>query len=156
VNVTATLIGQIIVFAVLVWFVKAFLWGPLLNMMEARKKRIADGLAAAERGQKEQEEAEQQAKKRLDEAKQQASDIINQAQRRAGEIVEEAKNDAREEGERIKAAAQSDIDQEINRARESLRKQVAAIAIAGAEQVLKREIDAKAHSRVLDDLAAQI
>jgi F-type H+-transporting ATPase subunit b len=156
VNVTATLIGQIIAFAVLVWFVKAFLWEPMLNMMEERKRRIADGLAAAERGQREREEADQQVKKRLDEAKQQASDIIHQAQRRAAEMIEEAKSEAREEGERIKAAAQSDIDQEINRAKENLRKQVATIAIAGAEQVLKKEIDAKAHSAALDDLAAQI
>ncbi|MGH8502991.1 MAG: F0F1 ATP synthase subunit B [Gammaproteobacteria bacterium] len=155
-NVTATLIGQIIVFAVLVWFVKAVLWGPMLQMMEARKKRIADGLAAAERGQQEQQQAELQFKQRLDEAKQKATELINQAQRRAGEIVEEAKSDARDEGERIKAAAQSDIEQEINRAREGLRKQVAAIAIAGAEQVLKKEIDPKAHSAVLDDLAAQL
>lgn len=155
-NVTATLIGQIIAFAVLVWFVKAFLWEPMLNMMEERKRRIADGLAAAERGQREREEADQQVKKRLDEAKQQASDIIHQAQRRAAEMIEEAKSEAREEGERIKAAAQSDIDQEINRAKENLRKQVATIAIAGAEQVLKKEIDAKAHSAALDDLAAQI
>ena len=123
-NVTATLIGQVIAFAVLVWFVKAFLWEPMLNMMEERKRRIADGLAAAERGQREKEKADQQVKKRLDEAKQ--------------------------------VAAQSDIDQEINRAKESLRKQVAAIAIAGAEQVLKKEIDAKAHSTALDDLAAHI
>jgi F-type H+-transporting ATPase subunit b len=156
VNVTATLIGQIIVFAVLVWFVKKVLWGPMLNMMEERKKRIADGLAAAERGEQEKEEAEQRVKEQLDEAKQHASEIINQAQRRAGEVVEEAKTEAREEGERVKAAAQSDIEQEINRAREGLRKQVAAIAIAGAEQVLKKEIDPKAHSKVLDDLAAQI
>jgi F-type H+-transporting ATPase subunit b len=156
VYVTSTLIGQIITFVVLVWFVKKVLWGPMLKMMEDRKQRIADGLAAAERGQKEKEESEQEAKERLDEVKQQASDIITQAQRRAGEIIEEAKSDAREEGERLKAAAQSDIEQEINRARESLRKQVAAIAIAGAEQVLKREIDAKAHDAVLDDLAARI
>jgi F-type H+-transporting ATPase subunit b len=156
VNVTATLIGQVIAFVVLVWFVKAFLWEPMLNMMEERKRRIADGLAAAERGQLEKEEADQQVKKRLDEAKQQASDIIHQAQRRAAEMIEEAKSEAREEGERIKAAAQSDIDQEINRAKESLRKQVAAIAIAGAEQVLQKEVDAKAHSAALDDLAAQI
>ncbi len=155
-NVTATLIGQIIVFGVLVWFVKAVLWGPMLNMMEERKKRIADGLAAAERGQKEQEEAEQKVKQRLDEAKQRASEIINQAQRRANELVEEAKTDAHEEGERIKSAAQSDIEQEINRAREGLRMQVGAIAIAGAEQILKREIDAKAHTTVLNELAAQL
>jgi F-type H+-transporting ATPase subunit b len=156
VNVTATLIGQLIVFAVLVWFVKAVLWGPMLSMMEERKKRIADGLAAAERGQKEQEEAEQQIKEQLEETKQRASEIINQAQRRANEIVEEAKTDAREEGERIKAAAHVDIEQEINRAREGLRKQVAVIAIVGAEQILKREIDAKAHGAVLEDLAAQL
>ncbi|HKH21658.1 MAG TPA: F0F1 ATP synthase subunit B, partial [Gammaproteobacteria bacterium] len=131
-NVTATLIGQIIVFAVLVWFVKKVLWGPMLNMMEERKKRIADGLAAAERGEQEKEEAEQRVKEQLDKAKQHASEIINQAQRRAGEVVDEAKTEAHEEGERIKAAAQSDIEQEINRAREGLRKQVAAIAIAGA------------------------
>ncbi len=155
-NVTATLFGQIIAFVVLVWFIKAFLWEPMLNMMEERKRRIADGLSAAERGQREKEEADQQVKKRLDEAKQQASDIIHQAQRRAAEMIEEAKSEAREEGERIKAAAQSDIDQEINRAKENLRRQVAAIAIAGAEQVLKKEIDTKAHSAVLDDLAAQI
>lgn len=155
-NITATLIGQIIVFAVLVWFVKKVLWGPMLNMMEERRKRIADGLAAAERGEQEKEEADQQVKERLDEAKQKASEIISQAQRRANEMVEEAKSEAREEGSRIKTAAQSDIDQEINRAREDLRKQVAAIAIAGAEQVLKKEIDAKAHSAVLDDLAAQL
>jgi F-type H+-transporting ATPase subunit b len=156
VNVTATLIGQVIVFGILVWFVKRVLWGPMLNMMQERKKQIADGLAAAERGQQEKEEAEEHAKKRLDEVKQQASEIVNQAQRRAGEIVEEAKSDARDEGERIKASAQSDIEQEINRARESLRQQVGSIAIAGAEQVLKKEIDPKVHSSVLDDLAAQI
>jgi F-type H+-transporting ATPase subunit b len=156
VNVTATLIGQIIAFVLLVWFIKAFLWEPMLNMMEERKRRIADGLSAAERGQREKEEADQQVKKRLDEAKQQASDIIHQAQRRAAEMIEEAKSEAREEGERIKAAAQSDIDQEINRAKENLRKQVAALAIAGAEQVLKKEIDARVHGAALDDLAAQI
>jgi F-type H+-transporting ATPase subunit b len=156
VNVTATLIGQVLVFALLIWFIKTVLWGPMVRMMEARKKRIADGLAAAERGQKEQEEAERRVKQQLDEAKQRASEIIGQAQRRANEIVEEAKTDAREEGERIKSAAQSDIDQEINRAREGLRKQVASIAIAGAEQILKREIDGKAHSAVLNDLAAQL
>lgn len=155
-NVTATLFGQILVFALLIWFIKAFLWEPMRNVMENRKKRIADGLAAAERGQKEQEEAEQQVRQQLNAAKQQASEIISQAQRRASEIVEEAKREAREEGERIKAAAQSDIEQEINRAREGLRKQVAMISIAAAEQVLKKEIDAKAHSAVLDDLAAQI
>jgi len=156
VNITATLIGQILTFAVLVWFVKAVLWGPMIRMLEDRKKRIADGLAAAERGKHEQELAEERATEVIHEAKQQASDIIAQAQRRSNEIVEEAKEAAREEGERIKAAAHAEAEQEINRAKEDLRKQVGAIALAGAEKILKREVDAKAHNEVLDDLASQI
>lgn len=155
-NVTATLFGQILAFAAMIWFIRAFLWDPMLNMMENRRKRIADGLADAEKGRREREEADQYFQQRKDEARQEASDLINQAQRRASEIVDQAKNNAREEGERIKAAAQDDIDQEINRAREALRRQVGAIAVAGAEKVLGREIDAKAHSAVLDDLVAQI
>ena len=155
-NVTATLIGQILTFAVLVWFIKAVMWEPMLNMMEDRKKRIADGLAAAEQGEKSKEEAEVHAQDKLKEAKEKATDIVNQAQKRAGEIVEEAKKNATVEGDRIKEMAQSDIDQEINSAREQLRKQVSAIAIQGAEQILKREIDSSAHSRILDDLATQI
>lgn len=155
-NITATLIGQILTFAVLVWFVKAVLWGPMIRMLEDRKKRIADGLAAAERGKHEQELAEERATEVIHEAKQQASDIIAQAQRRSNEIVEEAKEAAREEGERIKAAAHAEAEQEINRAKEDLRKQVGAIALAGAEKILKREVDAKAHNEVLDDLASQI
>ncbi len=155
-NVTATLIGQILTFAVLVWFVKAVLWEPMLNMMEDRKKRIADGLAAAERGERSKEEAEVHAQEKLHEAKGKASEIINLAQRRAGEIVEEAKKTAVVEGERIKEMAQADIDQEINSAREHLRKQVSAIAIQGAEQILRREIDSSAHAQILDELATQI
>ena len=155
-NVTATLIGQILTFVVLIWFVKLVLWGPMLRMLEDRKKRIADGLEAAERGQHEKELAEKRAKERLQEAKQEAAEIINQAQRRAGEIIDEAKVSAAAEGERIKASAQGEIEQEVNRAKEQLRKHVAAIALAGAERVLEREIDTKAHTTVLDELAAQI
>ena len=155
-NITATLIGQMLTFAVLIWFVKAVLWEPMLNMLEDRKQRIADGLAAAERGQHEQELAEVRAKGALREAKQQAAEVLVKAERRAGEIVDEAKETAREEGDRIKIAAQAEIDQEVNRARETLRKEVSKVALQGAEKILGKEIDAAAHSKVLDDLVAQI
>lgn len=155
-NVTATLFGQMITLFVLVWFVKRYLWGPMTTMMEDRKKRIADGLAAAERGVHEQEIAEQRAKERLKEAKAQAAEILAQAQKRGGEIVEEAKGSARTEAERIKTAAQAEIEQEIVRAKEHLREQVVAIAVAGAEKILKSEVDASAHNKVFDELVAQI
>lgn len=155
-NVTATLIAQIATFAVLVWFINAFLWGPMTKMMEDRRKRIADGLAAAERGKHEQELAEQRAKEVIHEAKQQAADILAQAQKRANEIVEEAKANARNEGDRLLAAANAEIEQEVYRAKEQLRGQVVSIAVAGAAKVLSREIDAKAHDALLKDLVAQI
>ena len=155
-NFNATLIGQLITFAVFVWFVMKYVWPPLINALNERKAKIADGLAAAERGKHEQELAKKRATEQLHEAKQQAAEIIAQAQKRANEIVDEAKNSARTEGERIKEAAKAEIDQEINRAKEALRAQVSGIALAGAEKVLKKEIDAKAHSQVLDELVAQI
>lgn len=155
-NITATLFVQIITFAIFVWFVMRFVWKPLTGVMEERNKRIADGLAAAERGQHEHELAEQRAAEILQEAKQQAAEILSQAQKRGNEIVEEAKNGARGEGERLIAAAKAEIDQEVSRAKEQLRTQVAALAVAGAEKVLQREVDEKAHSAVLNELAAQI
>ncbi|MCG6867740.1 MAG: F0F1 ATP synthase subunit B [Gammaproteobacteria bacterium] len=155
-NITATLIGQILTFAVLVWFIKGVLWEPMIKVLEDRKRKIADGLEAAERGQHSQELAEQRAKERLLEAKKQGAEIINQAQKRAGEIVDEAKVAAREEAERIKQGAQADIVQETNRAREQLRQQVSKIAVQGAERLLEREVDEKANAKLLDELAAQI
>jgi len=155
-NINATLIGQSIFFFAFIWFVMKYVWPPLINALEERKKKIADGLAAAERGKHEKELAEQRAKEELAEAKKQAADIIAQAQKRSNEIVDEAKDAAKEEGERIKAAAHSEIDLEVNRAKEQLRVQVAAIAVSGAEKILKTEIDAKKHESVLDELAAQI
>jgi F-type H+-transporting ATPase subunit b len=156
VNFTATLIAQIITFGVLVWFVQRFLWGPLTNMMDERKKRIADGLAQAERGKHEQELAEQRAKEFIKEAKVQAAEVIAQAQKRAGEVFEEAKADARAEGERLLAAAQAEIERERNQAREKLREQVAVLALAGAEKILQREINADAHKDIVHSLAQQI
>jgi len=155
-NFNATLIGQMITFAVFVWFCLKYVWPPLMTALEARKARIADGLAAAERGQKDLELAQSKVSSQLKDAKQQAQDIINQAHKRANEMVDEAKEAAREEAEKIKAAAASDIDQQINSAREQLRKEVSAIALAGAEQILGKEVDAAAHGKVLDELMAQI
>jgi len=156
VNITVTLLAQMIAFALLIWFVNKVMWGPLSGIMEARQKRIADGLAAAEKGKHEEELAKKKAVEVLKEAKNQAADIVAQGQKRASEIVEEAKETARTEGERIVTSANADIEREINQAREALRVQVASIAVAGAEKVLKREIDAKSHDALLNDLAAEI
>jgi F-type H+-transporting ATPase subunit b len=155
-NFNATLIGQMITFVVFVWFCMKYIWPPLVNALEERNKRISDGLAAAERGQKDLEEAKAKVSDSLNDAKSQAQEIINQAQKRANEIVDDAKDTAREEADKIKAAASADIDQQVTAAREQLRKEVSSIALAGAQQILKREIDAKAHAEVLDDLVAQI
>ena len=155
-NVTATLIGQMIVFSILVWFVKSVLWEPMLKVLEDRKSRIADGLAAAEKGKHEEELARQKALGELKKAKTEAAEIVAQAQKRAAEIVDESKTAAVEEAGRVKIAAQADIEQEVSRARETLRAQVSALAVAGAEKILGKEIDAKAHAKALDELAAQI
>jgi F-type H+-transporting ATPase subunit b len=155
-NVTATLIGQMVAFGILVWFVNRFLWGPLTNLMEERKKRVADGLAAAERGKHEQELAEKRAKEILSKAKEKAAEIIAQAQKRADVIIEEAKESARTEGERLKVAANAEIQQEMNRAREDLRAQVVSIAVAGASKILKRELDEQANETLVKELVAQI
>lgn len=155
-NFNATLIGQMIAFVVFVWFCMKYVWPPMMKALDERKKTIADGLAAAERGKHEQELAEERARESLHEAKQQAQEIISRAEKRASEIVEEAKADARTEGERMIAAARNELDQELNRVREQLRGQVASIAITGAEKVLEREVDEKTHDELLTKLAAQI
>ena len=155
-NINLTLIGQSITFALFVWFCMKFIWPPIMGALEARRKEIADGLAAAERGQHEQELAEKKAAEHLKDAKGQASDIITQAQKRANEIVDEAKGDARTEADRIKAGADAEIEQEINRAREHLRQEVVTLAISGAEKILKREVDKEAHASSLNELATQL
>ena len=155
-NFNATLIGQMITFAVFVWFCMKYIWPPLMAALEERNARISEGLAAAQRGQQDLEEAQVKVTESLNDAKQQAQEIINQAQKRANEIVDEAKDAARDEADKIKVAASADIDQQINSAREELRKEVSSIALAGAERILKREVDPKAHAEVLDELVAQI
>ena len=155
-NINLTLIGQAISFAFFVWFCLKFVWPPIMNALNERKKRIADGLAAAERGAHEKELAEKKAAEILHTAKQQAQDIINQAQKRASEIVEESKDTARTEGERILNAAQVEIEQESNRVREQLREKIGELAVAGAEKILKKEINAAVHKDIVNKLAKEI
>ncbi|MDX1605661.1 MAG: F0F1 ATP synthase subunit B [Candidatus Competibacterales bacterium] len=151
-----TLIGQGITFFIFIFVTMKYVWPPIVQAMQEREKRIADGLAAAERGEREQELAEAKAVETLRDAKQQAQEIIRQAEKRASDIVEQSKQQAREEGEKQLAVAQAEIDQEMNRAREKLRTQVADIAVAGAGRVLGKEIDATSHQKLLDDLVAQL
>ena len=155
-NINLTLIGQLVSFVVFVWFTMKFVWAPIMAALEARKKEIADGLAAAERGQHEQELAKERAKEKLHDAKQQAAEIVNQAHKRANEIIEEAKNDAKAEGDRMLTAAQTEIEQEINRSREVLREKVAVLVISGAEKILQTEINADVHKDVIDNVSGQI
>lgn len=155
-NINFTLIAQAIAFAVLIWFTVKFIWPPLLTAIETRQKEIADGLAAAQEGKSALEVAAKKSEVTLNEAKQKAGEIIGQAEKRGVQIVEEAKGLAKTEGERIIAGAKAEIDQELNRAKESLRSQVSALAVAGAEKILRKEIDAKAHSEMLSKLAAEL
>lgn len=155
-NITATLLAQIVAFVLLIWFVNKVLWDPVTKLLADRQKRIADGLAAADKGRHDLVRAEERAKELLRDAKSQAAEIIAQAEKRGNEIVEEAKYAARSESDRIKAAANAELAQEVNRAKEQLRSQVAGIAVAGAQRILGREIDAKAHDTLLKDLVAQI
>ena len=155
-NINLTLIGQLLTFVVFVWFTMKYVWTPIMGALEERRKGIADGLAAGERGQHEQELAKQRAVEVIQDAKGQASDILAQAQRRASEIVDEAKGNARVEGDRILTAAKAEIEQETNRAREQLRERVAELAMAGAEKILRKEINAEAHQDIVNSLAKEI
>lgn len=155
-NITVTLFAQMAAFILLIVFINKLLWGPLSKMMEDRQKRIADGLSAADRAAKDLELAQEKAAGEIRAAREQGAQIVAMANKRASEIVEEAKAQARVEGDRILAAAKAEVDQEAHRAREQLRKQVAVLAVAGAEKVLSKSIDAKAHSELLDKLAAEL
>ncbi|AEJ00256.1 ATP synthase subunit b [Nitrosomonas sp. Is79A3] len=148
-NINFTLISQAIAFSIFIWFTVKFVWPPLLRAIEERQKTIADGLAAGERGRHELELASQRSSDVLKEAKQRASEIILQAEKRATEIVEESKRTAKEEGDRIIAGAKADIEHEVFSAKEMLRQHVAELAVAGAEKILRREVDAKAHADML-------
>jgi len=156
VDINATLLGQAITFAILVWFTMKFVWPPLTNMMDERAKRIADGLAAAERGKQDLEQASLRVEAEIRAAKQQATELILTAEKRANQVIDEAKQAARTEGERIIADAKAEIDQEVLRAKEALRSQVASIAVAGAEKILRKEIDAAKHADLLASIKAEL
>lgn len=155
-NINFTLVAQAIVFALFIWFTKKFVWTYLMQQVDARQKSIADGLAAADKGNRSLAEAAARTEEQLKAARAQAQDILNAANRQAGQTVEQAKGTAQGEAERIKAAAREEVEREVNRVRETLRKQVGELAVAGAAKILKREIDARAHADVLKDLAARI
>ena len=155
-NINLTLIAQLASFAVFVMFTMKYVWPPLVKAMEERKAKIAAGLAAAERGAHEKELAEQRAKDKLHEAKQQSAEIVSRAEKRAAEIVEEAKGSAKIEGERLLTAAKAEIDKEANKAREALRIKVGELAVAGAEKILRKEINADAHKDIIESIASQV
>jgi F-type H+-transporting ATPase subunit b len=155
-NINLTLIGQMLAFAVFVWFTMRYVWPPLAKAMDDRKAKIAEGLAAAERGQHEQELAERRAKDTLHEAKQAAADIRAKAEKQAALIIEEARDKAKEEGQRQLVAARAEIEQETTKAREALRTKVAELAVLGAEKILRKEIDAGAHQDIVESVAKQI
>jgi F-type H+-transporting ATPase subunit b len=151
-----TLFGQSFAMLVFVWFCVKFIWPPLMNAIEERQTEIADGLAAAERGQQSMDKAQAESEEIVAEARKQATGILDQAHARASEIVADGKSDGVKERERQIAAASAEIEQESNRAREELRGQVSAIAVASAEKILKREIDSSAHEEILSKLAAEL
>lgn len=155
-DINMTLLGQSIAMLVFVWFCMKFIWPPIMTAIEERQTEIADGLAAAERGQQSLDKAKAESDQVVDEARKQATTILDQAHARANEIVAEGKADGVKERERQLAAASAEVEQETNRAREELRGQVSAIAVASAEKILRREIDAKAHEDILSKLAAEL
>jgi F-type H+-transporting ATPase subunit b len=156
VNINATIIGQAITFAILIWFTMKFVWPPITQALEERALKIADGLAAAERGKADLLQAERRSNDALIEARQKATEIIAMSEKRRAEIIEEAKLEAVAEAERIKLAAKAEVEQESYRAREVLRSQVASLAVSGAERILRREINAQAHAELLTALSAEL
>lgn len=155
-NINLTLIGQMLAFVCFVVFCMKYVWPPIIAAMAEREKKIADGLAAADRASHDLELAQEKAVERLKEAKAEAAGIVDSANKRANQIVDEAKEAAVVEADRVKASAQAEIEQEANRAREQLRSQVAALSLAGAEKVLGAAIDQEAHAELVDKLAAEL
>jgi F-type H+-transporting ATPase subunit b len=155
-NINLTLFAQAATFAIFIWFTAKFVWPHLSRAIEARQKHIAEGLAAAERGKQDLEQAAVRTADMLRQARQQAQEVLAQADKRASQIMDEAKAAASDEGARLIAGAKAEIDQEVSRAREMLRTQVAALAVAGAEQILRREVDAKVHADLLASVQNQL
>jgi F-type H+-transporting ATPase subunit b len=155
-NLNLTLIAQVVSFSIFIWFTVKFVWPFMLRAIETRQKTIADGLAAAEQGRRSLEMSSKQADEAIKEARARAADIIGQAEKRSAQLVEEARQSAKAEGGRELAAAKAEIEQEVTRAREELRDRVASLAVAGAEKILRREVDAKAHGELLESIKRQL
>jgi F-type H+-transporting ATPase subunit b len=155
-NINATLLAQAIMFGLFIWFCMKFVWPPITGALAERQKQIADGLASGERGRNELELATKRSTGILHEAKQKAAEIVSQAEKRASAVVDEAKDLAKVEGERILTGARAEIEQEVSRAREQLREQVALLAVSGAEKILGREVDVKAHADILANLKQEL
>ena len=148
-NLNATLFAQLVVFFILAWFTMQFVWPPIVKALDERAKKIADGLAAAERGKHDLELATKRSTEALREGKEKAAELIANAEKRGVQLIEEAKANAKVEADRIVSGAKAEIEQEADRAKEQLREQVAALVVTGAEQILRREINAQAHSEIL-------
>ncbi len=155
-NINATIFGQAITFAILIWFTMKFVWPPIIAALEERARKIADGLAAAERGKQDLAQAEQRSNEALNEAKAKAAEIIALSEKRRNEIIEAAREEAKVEADRVKSQARAEVDQEILRAKETLRDQVADLVVSGAEKILRREINAQAHSDLLVSIRAEL
>lgn len=155
-DLNATLLGELIAFAVFVLFCMKFVWPPLMGAIEARQQKIAEGLAASDRAERDLALTQDKVKEQLRDAKSQAADIIEQAKKREAKMLDEAVLKASQERDKILASAQAEIEAERIRAREELRKQVAALAVAGAERILQRSIDEAAHSDILEKLVAEL
>jgi F-type H+-transporting ATPase subunit b len=155
-NINLTLLMQAVSFGLFVWFTAKFIWPPLLRAIERRQKEVAEGLAAAERGRNELAEAGKRSEAELADAREKAQEIIAKAEKRATQIIDEARHAARAEGERLIAGAKAEMAQQATNAKEQLREQVATLAVAGAEKILRREIDAKAHADLLAQLKQEL
>jgi F-type H+-transporting ATPase subunit b len=155
-NMNATLLAQAVVFALFIWFTAKIVWPHLIRAIEARQKTIADGLAAADQGRRSLEQSTRQAEDAVSQARGRAAEIVAQAEKRAAQLVDEARNAAKEEGNREKTAAKAEIAQEVSRAREQLRDHVASLAVAGAEKILRREVDSRSHADLLEGIKRQL
>jgi F-type H+-transporting ATPase subunit b len=155
-NFNYTLIGELLAFILFVWFCMKYVWPPMLQVLEEREKEIADGLDAASKGKRELEEAELKKEELMGAAKKEAAELLNQANLRANQMVEDAKSIAQEEADRIKVSAEKDVMQSINKAREGLRSEVAVLAVAGAEKLLKSEIDQEKNATLMDEISKEL
>ena len=155
-DINATIFGQTIAFIVFVAFCMKYVWPPIIAALEERQNKIAEGLSAADNATKDLEIARQQAADIIKEAKGQAAEIVDRANKRHSEIVERAKTDAETEADKVKAAAKNELDQELNRARDALKLQLADLVVSGAEKIIERDVDKKAHGDIIDKLVANL